>query len=129
MIKFALRRFSYPLVKTGVGPAFRAFDAVVIAQGFIELLFLGVEFGQRSQQLQVVGLLGNALFVFLNQARGNILAFDLAVLLLERDRLLLIFEDIPVGAFPSSNLSYPPFCIVRRAERFFSAWLNSVSPG
>ena len=97
-------------VEGGVASAgLGAFDPLVNFERAVELLFLGVEFGNRAQEFDVVRLGFEPGFIFLDEPLGHVLCFLNAVLLFERDGFLLVLQDVAIRALSAGQLLVAAF--------------------
>ena len=85
-------------IERGIGANVRRLDAAIIVEGQVVLFFLCVQLRQVAEHFEIVGLGLQAAFVFGDQARGRVFGLDLPVLLFERYRFLLVFEDVAIRA-------------------------------
>ena len=97
MFKFPHCRIGNSPLERRVGVALGGRDALVIFQRLVELIPLGAKLGGRAEESKIARLLRDARFAFGEQARGHVLRLDGAFLLFQRNRLLLVFQNVAVG--------------------------------
>src|SRR5437762_1329148 len=81
-----------------IGAAFARSNLFTVFNGSIKLLLLGIQFGESAEEFQVLRFFREPLFVFPNEAFGDVLALDLAILLFESFGLAFVFQDVAIGA-------------------------------
>src|SRR6267143_495418 len=89
---------------------------LIEAERLFKFLFLGVEFSQRAQFLEVVWFDFDLLFMFSDESVKIVLGFYHAVFLFQRSRFFFVFEDVSIGTRPVRQRIVPPFlhCLAGR---------------
>ena len=84
--------------EAGFGHAVHGEDAAVEIECGIEFVALEMEVGDGTEESGIIGLLFETGEVIGEQFRGGVLVFDFAIFLFEGNGLVLVFEDVAVGA-------------------------------